>query len=894
MRGNERRIQSPGRRAADAAEGLPAWGRIMVLALTLGLAVYVVLFARESTRPARELAVMEVQTLHRDARLTAATLEARLSRAEIGSGLAAQALAAKRDRPLDAIEAARLAAPESAFAILDAEGEIGASQGAKPSQFRPLATSADPTAFVPSADRQALLSRRTAGASTIVARTPLTSPDQVLAIVVSPTEGVLAADGPVSLKTQLGIDLSDLEDGRVAQGDLANKPVQAAAAPIGMTGLIAVAWKGKTTGAAAVISDLWLVIAPLGLGVLVLGLALLQRWRQARAAKAWADTEQRFRVAVEAARCGVWEWDLEREEVTVSDYMAALLGLPEGGVIPAETVLRQIHPRYREPVEHALRQAAILGAFDVTFAVPIETGGARWIDARGQARGSRGDQGFSTILGVALDITEARRAKAQAQSAENRLRDGIESVSDAFVLFDKHGRLILWNQAFKDAFGFADDVVRRGALKDELNRIAALAIKAERPSAEGRAGAREVELNDGRVLQLAERFTGDGGTVVTAADVTAIRRQEVERQKAADSLRLTVDQLEFSQEKLSLLARKYEIAMTRAEAANQAKSEFLANMSHELRTPLNAIIGFSEIMAGEMFGPLGDARYKDYAGDILKSGQHLLSLINDILDMAKIEAGKMTLHYEPVSLKEVGEDAIRLMRGKAQDAGSDADAPDAPDLPEVEADYRGLKQVLLNLMSNAVKFTPEGGEIVVLGRVDWTATVPRIAVTDTGIGIAAEDLARLAQPFEQVESQHSKTTQGTGLGLALTKALIELHHGADAHGKRAGRRHECQLQHLPSVAPSTRSAGAGSLGAPPFGATCTGREDQVLGLGPGSLRLSRAPPRPRLFRIGAKAARSAGSRVAARLRAYRSPTSHAPRNSAARDCSRRVATRARS
>jgi two-component system cell cycle sensor histidine kinase PleC len=198
-------------------------------------------------------------------------------------------------------------------------------------------------------------------------------------------------------------------------------------------------------------------------------------------------------------------------------------------------------------------------------------------------------------------------------------------------------------------------------------------------------------------------------------------------------------------------------------------------MSHELRTPLNAINGFSEIMAGEMFGPLGDARYKGYAADILKSGQHLLSLINDILDMAKIEAGKMTLHYEPVDLTEVCEDAIRLMRGKAQDSGLSLTL-EAADLPEVEADYRGLKQVMLNLISNAVKFTPEGGSITVSVQSAAFERV-RIAVTDTGIGIAPEDLSRLAQPFEQVEGQHSKTTQGTGLGLALTKSLIELHGG---------------------------------------------------------------------------------------------------------------------
>ncbi len=754
---------------------MPTWGRVLLLVLTLGLAIYVVLFARESTRPAREAATLRAEALRRDADLGAALLDARLAKAKIGLNIAADALSTNPGRPMDALEAARVAAPGSAFAVVDAEGAPTAAVGAEPAEFRPLAAT-ETAAPRATQDRTALLSA-SARAAGLVARTPVADDAGLRTLVVSPTEGLIAGAAGVSLQERLGLELDALttSDMPLHASPRPGEAIEATATPVGDSGLFMVSWRPETTGAAAVISDLWLLIAPLGLGVLVLGLALLQRWRQSRASKAWAETEHRFRVAVEAARCGVWEWDLNAGEVTVSDYMAELLGLPEGGVVSAEAVMERIAPRYRDLVEHALRQAATFGAFEVTFPVPIATGGARWIDARGQARGSRGEEGFSMILGVALDITEARRAKAQAQSAENRLRDGIESVSDAFVLFDKHGRLILWNQAFKDAFGFADEAVRKGAMKDELNRIAALAIKEERPSAEGRAGAREVELYDGRVLQLSERFTGDGGTVVTAADVTAIRRQELERQRAADSLRTMVDQLETSQEKLSLLARKYEVAMTRAEAANQAKSEFLANMSHELRTPLNAINGFSEIMAGEMFGPLGDHKYKGYAADILKSGQHLLSLINDILDMAKIEAGKMTLHYEPVDLIEVCEDAIRLMRGKAQDSGLTLSLQ-APELPEIDADYRGLKQVMLNLISNAVKFTPEGGEITVaLSRLGPDRV--RIAVTDTGIGIAAEDLARLAQPFEQVEGQHSKTTQGTGLGLSLTKALIELHHG---------------------------------------------------------------------------------------------------------------------
>jgi len=532
-------------------------------------------------------------------------------------------------------------------------------------------------------------------------------------------------------------------------------------------------------------SELWVLGPPIAIGLFTLALVLLMQRRQQGISREWAASERRFRGAVEAARCGVWEWDIETDLVSVSDYMAELMGLDRSGPIPSDEMLARIHPRYHEVVLHALRQAQTFGTFDVSFPVPDAQGRARWIDARGQARGDRGDDGFTSVLGVALDTTEARRAKAQAQAAESRLRDGIESVSDAFVLFDKAGRLILSNQAFQDAFAFEPGVLRKGAFKQDLNQIAALAIKSDQPAAGGRVGAREVELHDGRWLQLIERFTSDGGSVVTAADITAIKQKEAERQRATERLHVTITELEDREEKLSQLARKYEVAMTRAEAANQAKSEFLANMSHELRTPLNAINGFSEIMAGEMFGPLGDPKYKGYAADILKSGQHLLSLINDVLDMAKIEAGKLTLHYETVSVKEVVEDAARLMRGKIQEAGLNL-LVDAPDLPEIDADYRGLKQVVLNLISNAVKFTPEDGHIVVaLSREDEDRL--RVAVTDTGIGIAAEDLTRLARPFEQVEGQHSKTTQGTGLGLALTKSLIELHGGTLSIESEPGR-----------------------------------------------------------------------------------------------------------
>ena len=779
MRGNERRITTQGRRASDGRQGAPAWLRVLILFLTLAVAAYVLLFAREIAHPGREIDALRTQAVANEARLLAYDLDARLSPARAGLEAAAERLDQTPDRPVDAVEQARALAPDTGFAVIDIDGRVLAATGADSAAFSATTDESGVPRLSPDG-RFLLIQIAGTNSSAVVGRVPLPSLAGRMGVdlwLLQNPDSILASGEPTTATgtDRLGLAAAPIEaDGRVVPVGLAAGSLIRAAAAVGDTGLIAVASAPVNIGANALLDDAWVLTVPLAIGIVVLGLVLLMQRRQARASREWAASERRFRVAVEGARCGVWEWDLEADEVNLSDFMAVLLGFEAAGPVPAAAVRERIHPRYREAVDHALRQAATFGAFEVTFAVADEHGRARWIDARGQSRGSRGEAGFSSILGVALDITEARRAKAQAQAAESRLRDGIESVSDAFVLFDKQNRLILWNQAFQDAFGFEANVVRRGALKDDLNRIAALAIKGDHPAPGGRAGAREVELYDGRWLQLSERFTSEGGSVVTAADITAIKRQEAERKKAADDLQATVDQLEVSQEKLSQLARKYEVAMTRAEAANLAKSEFLANMSHELRTPLNAINGFSEIMEAEMFGPLGDQRYKGYASDILKSGQHLLSLINDILDMAKIEAGKLTLHYEKVALKEICEDAIRLMRGKVQECGLTVHL-DAPDLPEIDADHRGLKQVLLNLISNAVKFTPDGGDITVALRREDNRI--RIAVTDTGIGIAPEDVARLARPFEQVEGQHSKTTQGTGLGLALTKSLIELHHG---------------------------------------------------------------------------------------------------------------------
>ncbi|MBV8979217.1 MAG: MASE1 domain-containing protein [Alphaproteobacteria bacterium] len=217
------------------------------------------------------------------------------------------------------------------------------------------------------------------------------------------------------------------------------------------------------------------------------------------------------------------------------------------------------------------------------------------------------------------------------------------------------------------------------------------------------------------------------------------------------------------------------VARDAAERANRLKSMFLATMSHELRTPLNAIIGFSDLMDREIYGPLGDARYLEYCGLVGRAGRHLLSLINDVLDMSKIEAGKFELYRQSFDLREVVRDCIELMREQAVNAGiALLDETGATPLA-IDADRRAMKQILLNLLSNAIKFTPRGGRVSVQGRI--AAGTMTISVADTGIGISTDQVARLGNPFVQVRSSAGASHEGTGLGLALVRALAEIHDG---------------------------------------------------------------------------------------------------------------------
>jgi two-component system cell cycle sensor histidine kinase PleC len=802
-----------GQAAGELSAVFPVAVRILILSALLLLAVYTAFAVRRmdsevggpaannALRPRAELAVSRAETESVRLRLSLLSAAQRLQRVP--------------DRPLEAAETALRLAQPGARAVAIVEGdEVLAVAGANAQDLRwaaaaRAAQASDRAIWIgrPEGGRTAdepayLAARAQVGRRQVflIAASDfgrlIASSNEAETLVVATADGaVLAWRGPgldgrdrtlaaaVGLTPQRAIQAAEQgqEQDGVLPGGAAARTATAVSADKTLLAVSAVRASTVIGQQRRNMADkLFSLLAPLAIGLILTLLVVRQARRTAEAQEARAEVERKFRLAVEGARCGIWEWRLRDDTVYMSDVTGAMFGWGGGGVTRGEEIISRIAPEHRERVRQALRGAASFGAFDTSFRVPGPHGSA-WIDTRGQAFGS-GEDGYDMIIGVALDVTEERTAQDRAQMAETRLRDAIDSVSESFVLWDRRGRLLMCNNAYREFFSIEPRLLKPGAAHDAVQKVADLAVRQWQDGPPGSVGVREAELIDGRWVQISERRTAEGGLVVTAADITAVKRQEEQRRLNEEQLQGAVNRLEESRAELADLAHKYEMEKIRAEDANRAKSEFLANMSHELRTPLNAINGFSEMMTTQIYGPLGDPRYKEYAHDILSSGQHLLALINDILDMAKIEAGKLNLRFEMVDLDDVAEDAVRLMRNRSETSGLTVSLELPPNLPEVQADYRALKQVLLNLLSNALKFTPRGGRVTIRAELikdmrDSDNDKVRLSVTDTGIGIAKEDLARLARPFEQIESQHSKTTQGTGLGLALTKSLVEMHLG---------------------------------------------------------------------------------------------------------------------
>ena len=527
--------------------------------------------------------------------------------------------------------------------------------------------------------------------------------------------------------------------------------------------------------------------ATTGFVVLILGFAFHWQATRAREADLIHDTVRgRIDTALNRGRCGLWDWDLARGRVFWSHSMFDILGLPQkDDLLTFGEVNALVHADDINLYDLATQLAdAKVQSFDHAFRMRHADGRWLWLRARCELARQEGETGLH-LIGIAVDITEQKSLVEKTVAADLRLRDAIETIPEAFVLWDADNRLVLCNSNFQALNHLPDEAMVAGTPyetvvatgKKPMIRTTVASDDGQRP------GARtfEAQLEDGRWMHISERRTKDGGYVSVGTDITKIKQHEqrlIEGEKrriaTIDDLRKSQQALELQAEQLADLAEKYAEEKTRAEEANQAKSKFLANMSHELRTPLNAIIGFSEIMEAAMFGPLGAEKYSEYSRDIRESGQYLLDVINDILDMSKIEAGGIRLIPEDVDLDPVLADCLRVVWGRATEKHLALKSHVAPAI-HLRADRRALKQIALNLLSNAVKFTPEGGAVTVEGRV--RGGMVTIAFIDNGIGIPKDALRKLGRPFEQVESQLTKRHQGSGLGLAIAKSLVEFHGG---------------------------------------------------------------------------------------------------------------------
>ncbi len=517
------------------------------------------------------------------------------------------------------------------------------------------------------------------------------------------------------------------------------------------------------------------ILRLLGYGLLLLGPALgmlgLFKLLERRAGESEAFEGQATRAGrvlqtvLKEAKAGFWSWDFDRSEVWLSEEASSLLGIDATGYLPSSQLLDCVHADHRSLVSQSLETLPHKNYLSQVFANKDRT---VWLDMR-----ARPDPDSGEVNGILLDITDMRAAVARTKQAEQRLRSALEGFSGPFALWDKRKRLVYWNRAFTRVFGLEDSV--RAGMGHETVRLAqAAGISERRPGLDGEE-SEIVQTMDGTWFKMVERKTSAGSMITMGLDVSVDIERQVQMTEQQNKLKQLIQELERSESHAGELATRLNKEKIRAEESANSKSAFLANMSHELRTPLNAINGFSEIISSEMYGPLGNQKYRDYAEDILTSGEHLLDMINDILDMAKIEAGKMTIDPRPLDLIEPVDAAVRMIRRKAEDKGIKLLLRSADNLPPVDADHRAIRQMILNLVSNAIKFTDDGGTIQV--SIEQRDDMLRVAVRDNGVGIPSEALPRLAEPFEQVSDTRDRNYEGTGLGLALTKSFAEMHGG---------------------------------------------------------------------------------------------------------------------
>jgi PAS domain S-box-containing protein len=481
-----------------------------------------------------------------------------------------------------------------------------------------------------------------------------------------------------------------------------------------------------------------------------------------------------------AASDWFWETDADYRLTFVSEGFEKVTGVSIAQVIGRCLYLEgephQADVLARRPVRDVLLERTDNG---VSYAITIS--GKPVYDGNGRFAGYRG---------TTRDVTAQIKADRELAQQTEIFSTLIDNLPIGVCLVGQDLRWKAFNRAFLDMYDLSADDIRIGDPFEKLPRTMAergdygpVDVEAEvrrRMATVLHAEAFQMERTRpcGRTIEVRRVPLSGGGFVGTYIDVTAARRREAD----LEDIRARLERQAVELEAARLTAEQ---ASESAATANAAKSRFLANMSHELRTPLNAILGFSEIMSQKLLGPL-HGPYHGYAQDIHVSGQYLLRLIGDLLDLSKIEVGQMELREEVVDLPDLANECMRLLLDKAQAGAVAVEAKLPAKFPLVFADRLRLKQALLNLLSNAVKFTPAGGRVEIEGCPAGRGGVV-VAVADTGIGMDPADIALALEPFRQIENALTRRTEGTGLGLPLAKALIEMHGGTLSVTSEPGR-----------------------------------------------------------------------------------------------------------
>jgi two-component system cell cycle sensor histidine kinase PleC len=496
---------------------------------------------------------------------------------------------------------------------------------------------------------------------------------------------------------------------------------------------------------------------------------------------------RRLATALSSGHCGLWDWDIAHGRVYWSDSMHDMLGrAATQRCLTISELAELIHPDDRDLLKIA---AAItngrVASVDREFRIRNADGAWVWMRARAEVVADPQGGGLH-LVGIAVDVSEQKKSAEAAALADHRLRDAIDAISEAFVLWDAESRLVTCNSKFLELNGVAaEDATPGRGYRSVMASATAPLLEVEQPTSQtlaARERAYEVRLLDGRWLQINERRTKDGGHVSVGADITQLKRNEEslllsERRLVATVADLTKSRqtLETQKQQLATLAEQYHFQKSEAEAANLAKSEFLANMSHELRTPLNAIVGFSEMMLQQPFGALGSDKYVEYCRDIHRSGAYLSALVADILEMSRLEYGGLELKPAEVDVDQAIADAARLWRHRAGEKRLEF-RTDVDTQLCCSGDRDAIVRILGALLSNSVKFTAPGGGVRLRARRRFGHI--HICIADNGQGVEREAMKRLGAPFMQSRAVIENGMKGSGLGLAIARALADLHGGS--------------------------------------------------------------------------------------------------------------------